>query len=393
VPPPPLPPDASDQALGRRLAERLAQLETTSPQRIRGLLPELLGQGSPLQAPLHDLVGRAGFGRLIAAAGQQPRSGVREQLLQELAETYSTRMTVRLGAVLDGLLEPRAADRASPLPLSPRRQASAPGKAGPSPGGLLGLVALTAAIALGSGLVFAILRSNALCPRLGLCLPTAGSAAAEASVEAGLSRAERAAGLVRGATNLADFATGLEQLDSTLLELVSRRLNPRQEQKRQRLQEDADVAHRRLREERRAQRSLEEAAALIGGLEASRAAGPERLDALAEVQARLDEIAGDSFARASVEPLERRLTAIRERPPEPEPDPHNLEAPAAPPLPRPASEPSPASSPQPSAWRPERAPVPSAPPAEPLPPPPVLAPGAPSPLPTPSAPPPVPTPP
>jgi hypothetical protein len=390
VPSPPPPTDAADRALGRRLAERIERLGTTSPQRIRELLPDLLRQDPTLQAPLHDLVARATFGRMVAAAGHQPRSGLREELVQELAETYSQGMTTRLASVLAGLLEPRTVAtaagtaRSAKAPSARRPPPPSREEAAPRPGGLWGLAALTAAVALGSGLVFGLVRSNRLCTPLGLCLPSEADAAAAASIETGLNRAERAAARVAGASDLEDFAAGLEQLDSSLLNLVSRRLNPRQDKQRQRLQERADAAHRRLREEQRAQRSLEEAEALIGGLERSSAVGPERLDALAEVRARLDAVAGDSFARSAVGALELRLGAIRERPPAPENAPPNPEPPAAPAAP--------------SARRPEGGPTLPAPPPPllpppPLPPPPLPAPTLPAPVAAPVAAPPVPPPP
>ena len=391
VPPPQIPSANADRALGRRLAERLEPLGTTSPQRIRLLLPNLLGEDSTLSAPLHDLVGRPGFGLLLAAGGNPSRFGLRDQLLQELAETYSAGMTARLGAVLDGLLEPQTAAKPRPaakpravagnLSAHPRTPTQQPPSGRRSarrrPGGLVGLVVLTAMVSLGSGLLFALLRSNFFCPSFGLCLAGGAGAAAEASIETGLRQAERAASLVDDASSLEDFGAGLQQLDSALLNLVSRRLSPRQERKRQRLQEQADQAHRRLREEQRAQRSLEEAEALIAVLERSSAAGPQRLDALAEVRARLDEVSGNSFARSALGALERRLEAVQALPAEPEREPPKQEKPFAVPPASPAGESPPVAAPKPSAARPEGGRVlPAPPPPPPLPLPPVAPPPA-----------------
>ena len=385
VAPPPIPSANTDRALGRRLAERLEPLGTTSPQRLRLLLPNLLGEDSTLSAPLHDLVGRPGFGLLLAAGGNPSRFELRDQLLQELAETYSAGMTARLGAVLDGLLEPRTAAKpravAGNLSAHPRTRTQQPPAARRSarrrPGGMVGLVVLTAVVSLGSGLLFALLRSNFFCPSLGLCLASEAGAAAEASIETGLRQAERAASLVNDASSLEDFGAGLQQLDSALLNLVSRRLSPRQERKRQRLQEQADQAHRRLREEQRAQRSLEEAEALIAVLERSSAAGPQRLDALAEVRARLDEVSGNSFARSSLGALERRLEAVQALPAEPEREPPKQEKPFAEPPASPAGESPPVAAPKPSAARPEGGRMlPAPPPPPPLPLPPVATPPA-----------------
>jgi hypothetical protein len=267
-------------------------------------LPELVGADTSLLAPLHDLVGRAAFQRLLASEGAQQRDLQRQRLGQELRQTYSDGMAARLDAVLDGLLEPYAAGH------GPR-----PRGTGPRTGGWLGLVALTAATTLASGVLFAVVRSNLLCPPLGLCLPGGGGREAAATIEEGLRRAGREAEALESTASLEAFTATLERLDASLLDLVSRRLTPRQEERRQRLQSLADRGHRRLREEQRAQRSLEEAAALIEQLERNPTAGPQRLDALAEARARLDEVPGDSFARSDAGKLEGRLEAVRESPP------------------------------------------------------------------------------
>ena len=347
---------AADRALGRRLAEPLARLGPSATVRVRSRLPELVGADTSLLAPLHDLVGRSAFQRLLASEGARQRDLQRQGLGQELRQTYSDGMAARLDAVLDGLLEPYAAEH------GPR-----PRGTGPRAGGWLGLVALTAAITLASGVLFAVVRSNLLCPPLGLCLPGGGGREAAATIEEGLRRAGREAEALENTASLEAFTATLERLDASLLDLVSRRLTPRQEERRQRLQSLADRGHRRLREEQRAQRSLEEAAALIEQLERNPTAGPQRLDALAEARARLDEVPGDSFARSDAGKLEGRLEAVRENPP-----------------PRRALEPRPA---EPANSAPaEAAPGEGAPPAPVLP-----EPQAPRPVPPTSPPPPAPT--
>ena len=319
-------------------------------------------------------MGRPGFRRLLASTGEAQRGAALAQLRRELAETYSAGVTARLGSVLAGLLEPGAPPAAPPRATSRSR--------------LPALAALTVAVALGSGLLFALVRSNRLCPSMGLCLSAGGEA--EASIDANLSRAAAATTELDTAMSLETFVAALDRLDATLLNLVSRRLNPRQERQRQRLQGRADDAHRRLRQEQRAQRSLEEAAALIGDLERAAPDGPQRFDVLAEARARLDEVSASSFARSSVGELERRLAAIEAGPSRAKSPSRGAESPSAPPppsasgdsappaptLPPPASQsPPPPSTPPPVTPSPASQPSPL-PPAPPLPPPPIQPPPA-----------------
>ncbi len=420
MPPDPNRPAAADRALGARLAQRLRGVSTAGPSQLRGLLPSLLGEPHPLQAPLHDLVARPGFRRLLAASGEPGRRAEQAQLLQELAETYSPGVTARLGQVLDGLLESRGGGAAAPAPPEvpaatpvvttapfrppaprwPARSAGGPATTARPAGGrrssrrrLPGLIALTAAVTLASGLLLGLVRSNRLCPSLGLCFG-AGSPST-ASIDASLQQADEAAAALESATDIDAFTAALGRLDTALLPLVSQRLSPRQEQRRQRLQERADDAHRRLRQEQRALRSLEEAAALIGDLERATPAGPPRFDALAEARARLDAVPAESFSRAGVEALERRLAAIQDRPLPPSGEPSAPTAtppaspsvekpPAAPVLPPPGGSSRPPAGPvaaPPAAAPPTAAPPPlTAPPpvrAPVLPPPPVQPPPAP----------------
>lgn len=371
---------AADRALGRQLADRLERLGPADPVRLRPRLPELVGEDTSLLAPLHDLVGRPAFQRLLASDSGRQQALQRQGLRQELRQTYNDGVTARLDAVLDGLLEP-----------PPAREPGGPGAAtrprdgAGARGGWLGMVALTAAVTLGSGVLFAVVRSNLLCPPLGLCVAGIGGREATASIEEALNRAGRDAEALEGATSLEAFTAALEQLDASLLDLVSRRLTPRQEERRQRLQNRADAGHRRLREEQRAQRSLEEAAALIDQLERNRTAGPQRLDALAEARARLEAVPTDSFSRPAARELEDRLEAVREgpdqpretapSPPEPAQPPPNggqpsQDAPPAPVLPEPQAPPPvqrPAASPAPTA-PPPLAPPPPPPPQAPPPP-------------------------
>ncbi|MFM7266256.1 MAG: hypothetical protein ACKOZW_11835 [Cyanobium sp.] len=373
----------ADRALGQRLAERLERLGPTAPARLRPRLPELVGSETSLLAPLHDLVGRSEFQQLLASEGGRERALRRQGLRQDLRQTYSEAMATRLDAVLDGLLdallEPVAA-----------AEAARPPARGSARGGWLGMVALTAAVTLGSGVLFAVVRSNVLCQPLGLCLPGLGGREATATIEEALKRAGRDAEALENATSLEAFTAALEQLDTSLLDLVSRRLTPRQEERRQRLQNQADAGHRRLREEQRAQRSLGEAGALIEQLERNPTAGPQRLDALAEARARLEAVPDDSFARPTARELANRLEAVRERPaplreatpttPEPAPPapgetPPGQSAPPAPVLPepqapRPAPQPAPAPAPAPPPPVAPPPPLPQAPapPADPPPP-------------------------
>lgn len=378
---------AGDRALGRRLSQRLERLEPAASARLRPRLPELVGSDTSLLAPLHDLVGRKAFQRLLASEGGRDRELRRQGLGQELRETYSEAMAARLDAVLAGLLEAIAAGESmAHRQAVPTGGAERPRTQSPARGGWLGMVALTAAVTLGSGVLFAVVRSNLLCSPLGLCLPGSGSREAAASIEEGLNRAGRDAEALESATSLDAFTAALEQLDASLLNLVSRRLTPRQDEQRQRLQSRADAGHRRLREEQRAQRSLGEAAALLDQLERNPTAGPQRLDALAEARARLQEVPSDSFARSAARELEGRLEAVRERPaparemapaaPEPaqpaQPGTREAapgqEAPPAPVLPEPQA-------PRPA---PRPAPAPSPTPPPPLPPPPMEAPAPPT---------------
>ncbi len=384
MPPAPIRPDAADRALGCRLAQVLVGLGDASPEQLRDRLPDLLGQDQGLQAPLHDLLGRPGFRRLLASAGEPQRHAALAQLQRELAETYSAAAMARLGSVLVGLLEPSVPEASPPRAPSRSRR--------PSHSRLPALAALTVAVALGSGLLFGLVRSNRLCPSLGLCLAAGGEA--EASIDATLSRATAAGTELETATSLGTFVAGLDRLDASLLNLVSRRLNPRQEQQRERLQSQSDDAHRRLRQEQRAQRSLEEAAALIGDLERAAPDGPQRFDVLAEARARLDAVSASSFARSAVGELERRLAAIEAGPPRTKTPPRGPEppsasppprsggesAPPAPTLPPPAFQPPPPPSSPPPATPPTAAPPvapPSPPPpAPPLTPPPIQSPPA-----------------
>lgn len=385
---PPPSPDPADQALGRQLAKLLERQGDLPAQRIQALLPDLLGADRSLLNPVRDLVGRPAFLQLLRRREGAGSRQLRAALLEELAETYSKRMLVRLEAVLDGVLPeiphaPRAGAAPAPLATAPaelRRQRSPQPGAGDRPDperrkpvGLLPLVGLTGAIALVSGTIFAALRSDLLCPSLGICL--SGEARDQrGGIDAALARGEEAAEALEDAASLEELNDALERLNSALLKLVSQRLSSGQEERRQGLQALSDGAQQRLRQERRAENHVREASRLIERLERGRVDDDRRFELIQEARTSLASVPGDSFAATAALGLQRRLEAIRSRPGAAM---QPTDTPAAPvdPATRPegdeAPEPSPPALPPPSA-APLSSPEPPAPlpPADSAPPPP-----------------------
>jgi TolA-binding protein len=385
---PPPSPDPADQALGRKLVELLDRQENLPAQRIQALLPDLLGPDPGLLNPLRDLVGRPAFLQLLQRREGAGRRQLKHALLEELAETYSERVMVRLEAVLDGVLPklpcaPQAGAVSAPLATAPaelRRQHSSQPRAGNrtdqerrKPRGVLPLVALTGAITLVSGSIFAALRSDLLCPTLGICL--SGEARGEqGGIDAALARGEEAAEALEGAAGLEALNNAVERLNSALLKLVSQKLNNRQEERRQRLQALSDGAQRRLRQERRAEDHLSEASRLIERLERGRVDDDRRFELIQEARTSLASVPGDSFAATAALGLQRRLELIRSRPGaamQPTDTPAAPVDPAAPPDSVEAPVPSPPALPPPST-APQSSPAPQAPlpPTESAPPPP-----------------------
>jgi TolA-binding protein len=385
---PPPSPDPADQALGRKLAELLDRQGNLPAQRIQALLPDLLGPDPGLLNPLRDLVGRPAFLQLLQRREGAGRRQLKHALLEELAETYSERVMVRLEAVLDGVLPkmpcaPQAGAVPAPLATAPaklRRQHSSQPRAGNrtdqerrKPRSVLPLVALTGAITLVSGSIFAALRSDLLCPTLGICL--SGEARGEqGGIDAALARGEEAAEALEGAAGLEALNNAVERLNSALLKLVSQKLNNRQEERRQRLQTLSDGAQRRLRQERRAEDHLSEASRLIERLERGRVDDDRRFELIQGARTSLASVPGDSFAATAALGLQRRLELIRSRPGaamQPTDTPAAPVEPAAPPDSVEAPVPSPPALPPPST-APQSSPAPQAPlpPTESAPPPP-----------------------
>ncbi|MFM7361907.1 MAG: hypothetical protein ACKO25_08810 [Cyanobium sp.] len=389
---PPPTPDPADRALGSQLAALLHQQSDLPAQRIQALLPDLLGQDQGLINPLRDLVGRPAFLQLLRRRDRAASRQLRHTLLEELSYTYSPRMMVRLAAVLDGLL-PASAPSPSHSPSSaaaqsaaaPPRQAAPPPPLATAPAelrgrrplpthaqtrvrheppgrpGLLPLLGLTAAIALVSGTVFAVLRSDGLCPSLGICLSGEGRGE-RGSIEVALTQGEAAATTLESAASLEELNSGVERLNEALLKLVSRRLNGRQEERRLRLQAAADGAQQRLRQERRAEDHLREAGRLIDRLERGGVDDDRRFDLIQEARTSLASVPGDSFAASAALGLQQRLETVRSKPSEPakttgttpdgetspEPPATGSGAPAPPPPPLPAPPSTPATpAPQP----------------------------------------------
>lgn len=325
---PPPSPDPADRALGRQLAALLDRQGDLPAQRIQALLPDLLGPDPGLLNPLRDLVGRPAFLQLLRRRDGAGRRQLRHALLEELADTYSERVMVRLGAVLDGVLPempytPRAGTPPAPMgtaPMEQRRQRSPQprGRNRPAPErrespGLLPLLALTGVISLVSGIIFATLRSDLLCPTLGICLwgETRGE---PGGIDAALARGEEAAETLEGATTLEELNNAVERLNSSLLKLVSRQLNGRQEERRQRLQALSNGALQQLRQERRAEDRLREASRLIERLERGRVDDDRRFELIQEARTSLASVPRDSFAATAALGLQRRLELIRSRP-------------------------------------------------------------------------------
>lgn len=385
---PPPSPDRADRALGRQLAELLDRQGDLPAQRIQALLPDLLGPDPGLLNPLRDLVGRPAFLQLLRRREGAGRRQLRHALLEELADTYSERVMVRLGAVLDGVLPemphaPRAGAPPAPLATAPaelRRkhspQPQARNRSDPErrePPSLLPLLALTGAIALVSGTVFAALRSDLLCPTLGICL--SGEARGErGGIDAALARGEEAAEALERVTSLEELNNAVERLNSALLRLVSRQLNGRQEERRQRLQALSQGAQQRLRLERLAEARLREASRLIERLERGNVDDDRRFDLIQEARTNLTAVPGDSFAATAALGLQRRLELIRGRPGEARQSADTPAAPVDPAAPPDGTEtpvPPPPTLPPPSAGTPiAPAPPTPLPPADSAPPPP-----------------------
>jgi hypothetical protein len=340
-------PDPADRALGRRLASLLDRQHDLSAHRIQALLPDLLGSDPRMLNPLRDLVGRPAFLQLLRRRDGAGRSQLRHALLEELADTYSERVMVRLGAVLDGCLPemPSASAPATERAPAPRATAPAelrrshsrqqqardhlPGAAPRERAGLAPLLALTGAISLVSGTAFAVLRSDLLCPSLGLCL----SGEQRGDIDAALLQGEEAAEALERTASLEELNTAVERLNSALLRLVSQRLNGGQEERRQRLQALSNGARQRLQQEGRAEDRLREASRLIERLERDGVDDDRRFELIQEARTSLAAVPGDSFAAPAALGLQRRLELIRSRPGEPAPAAGTAATPADAPLP------------------------------------------------------------
>ena len=340
---PPPSPDPADLALGRQLAELLDRHGELPAQRIQALLPDLLGPEPALLNPLRDLVARPAFQQLLRRRRGSGDRQLRQALLEELADTYSARMMARLGAVLDGAIPmpmptPPPHAPLPPPPGAPRRRARPAPQAQRRGGserqrkpGLLPLLLLTGAITLVSGTVFAVLRSDGLCPTLGICLSGEGRNG-RGDIDASLAEGEAAAEALEGAASLDELNEALERLTSAQLSLVSTRLSDRQQERLRLLQAAAGRAREQLGRERRAEDRLRQASGLIERLERGAVADERRFDRIQEARASLAAIPGDSFAATAALGLQRRLDAIRDRPVETPPSaspPGGEEAPAA----------------------------------------------------------------
>jgi hypothetical protein len=347
---------------------------------MQALLPDLLGADPGLLNPLRDLVARPAFQQLLRRRQGSGDRQLRQALLEELADTYSARMMARLGAVLDGALPlvpppPRVPLATSPAELRrrprPTAQAQRRGEIErQGRPGLLPLLLLTGAITLVSGTVFAVLRSDGLCPTLGICLSGEGRGE-RGEIDATLARGEAAAEAVEGAASLDELNDTLERLNSAQLSLVSTRLSDRQQERLQLLQAAADRAQQRLRRERRAEERLRQAGGLIERLERGGVADERRFDLIQEARGSLASVPGDSFAATAALGLQRRLEAIRDRPVEPPQAPPGPDGEAAPAAGGEGSAPPPPALPAPGAAPPSApAPPPPVPPADSEPPPP-----------------------
>jgi hypothetical protein len=346
--------DPADRALGAQLAALLHQQGDLPAQRIQSLLPDLLGPDQGLLNPLRDLVSRPAFLQLLRHRDRAASRQLRHTLLEELADTYSARVMVRLKGVLDGFLPAGAPSAASgppaasphrqgpppPLPTAPadlRKRRPLPRRAQPQGRpGLLPLLGLTAAIALVSGTIFAVLRSDGLCPSLGICLSGEGLGE-RGSVEAALTQGEAAATTLENAASLEELNSEVDRLNAALLKLMSRRLNGGQEERRVRLQAVADGAQQRLRQERRAEDHLRDAGRLIDRIERGGIDDDRRFDLIQEARTSLASVPGDSFAATAALGLQQRLERIRSQPSEPPKAAGTLEDETAPEPPAPGS--------------------------------------------------------
>ncbi|MFM7361168.1 MAG: hypothetical protein ACKO25_04970 [Cyanobium sp.] len=378
----------NDRQLGQQLADAIGPASQAAPGQVVAVLHDLLGSDLSLLAPLKDLVSRPGF---QALTGQRTAKGStqaqREALLHAMGETYQPQVVSRLNAFLEGYLgsqpaeparatgaawaEPAPPPPASAVPEteviddnddSPSTAAAGPGPtAGAAPAAMaartsrrIPLLAAGGAVvlAVGGAVVLAAgaaLRGNLLCAPLGLC-----SAASIEAASTALEEAQKAASSLDQAEDLAGYERALGNLERQLERIDSDTgLSKSQRESRKQLQQQAEKARARQKQEKGHQQTVQQVRKereTLGKL--APPAAEERRTALLR---RLEPIPAESFSHGEAEELRLELA-----PPAPP-------APATPPTPEPESggasqEPeAPTPSPEPApAWQ---APAPSPAPA------------------------------
>lgn len=357
----------NDRQLGERLADAIGPASQVAPGQVVAVLADLIGSDLSLLAPLKDLVSRPGFKVLT---GQRLANGStkahREALLNVMGETYQPQVLGRLNAFLDGYLgsQPTSAgsssstawtDTAPPPPASavPETEviddddSTSTAAAGTGPTASSAAVETSARpgrrillLAAGTAGVLAVatgaaLRGNLLCAPLGLC-----SAASIEKAATALEEAEKATSALDRAKDLASYERALGDLERQL-DLVESDsgLSKSQRESRKRLQQQAEKARARQKQEKGHQQTVQQVKKERESLgKLAPAAADERRAALVS---RLEPIPSQSFSHGQAEELRLELA-----PP----------APAAPAAPEP--EPGGASqAPAPPAAAPERAPA------------------------------------
>jgi len=397
----------NDHQLGQQFAAAVARGQLSGPAQEIAVLHDLLGADLSLLAPLKDLVSRPGFQALSSHSSANGTRAQCEALLHALGETYQPQVVERLGAFLDGYLDPStprtssapnegSASRGHALQGSGAPAGAAPpaataipetlifgdhdektakASAAPAPDPDAGAVATPAqssrkgtrftlllggAVAALALTTAAALHSNIFCAPLGLCSAASIEAAATA-----LEEAQKAANALEQATDLSDYEARLAELDRHLDLIASDAgLSGNQRKKRKELQEQAAIGRDRLKREKAHQQALKQVNSeqeTIGKLAPQ--AAEERRAALLR---RLEPIPAESFSHGEAEKLRLELTPAPAPPPAPAaPEPSQVPGGAtqAPPSEPPPQEeapawqaPAPAPAPR---WSPPPAPAPT----------------------------------
>jgi hypothetical protein len=376
---------SQDNQLGSELRLRKPP-GSPSRQVLESMVRDLVGADESLLPALQHLIARPLFLALDpTTASTVQRLLARDELLNQLAETYHPKVADRLRAFLDGYLDlsssspgteenrakevkeitepvwsspnppssPRASATQAPPPNPWTDQPSSVGAGPPnatpptSPAKQRSPFPLLVGVGLIAGLGIGIAsRVPTLCRPLGLCssAQSSGQTAQSASSKA-LDRAQKAADAMASASSLPAFESALTDLDRELLRLSGDPLTPEQVGQRQLLEGKSKDGHQRLSKEQQEAETVKQAS---GRVEALPSLPAERQNTEKQsITESLMAIPARSFSYGEAQGLLKRLSSI------PSATPVTPETPEVAPTPQPTPQPSPEPTPAPAPrWQP-----------------------------------------